>query len=47
MKCLAARERGGIMFAFAAAGFFRLGIPIWLSGIDFMRRPEFPPGLAQ
>ena len=41
------RERGGIMVAFAAAGFVWLGVLLWLSGIDFVSRPEFPPGLAQ
>jgi cytochrome c oxidase subunit 4 len=40
------RDRGGIMIAFAIAGFFWLGILLWLSGIDFVSRPEFPPGLA-
>jgi cytochrome c oxidase subunit 4 len=38
------RERGGIMIAFAIAGFFWLSILIWLSGIDFITRPEFSPG---
>jgi cytochrome c oxidase subunit IV len=37
------RERSGVMIAFAAAGFFWLGILIWLSGADFMTRPQFPP----
>ncbi len=37
------RERSGLMIAFAAAGFFWLGILIWLSGIDFITRPGFPP----
>jgi cytochrome c oxidase subunit 4 len=36
------RERSGLTIAFAAAGFFWLGILIWLSGIDFMTRPELP-----
>jgi cytochrome c oxidase subunit IV len=39
------RERNGVMIAFAAAGFFWLGILIWLSGTDFMTRPQFPPRL--
>lgn len=30
------RERGGIMVAFAAAGFVWLGVLLWLSGIDFV-----------
>ena len=38
------RERGGVMIAFAIAGFFWLSILVWLSGIDFITRPEFPPG---
>ena len=33
------RERSGLMIAFAAAGFFWLGILIWLSGVDFVSRP--------
>ncbi len=37
------RERSGVMIAFAAAGFFWLGILIWLSGIDFITRPGFLP----
>jgi cytochrome c oxidase subunit 4 len=40
------RERSGLMIAFAAAGFFWLGILIWLAGIDFVTRPQFPPTLA-
>jgi cytochrome c oxidase subunit 4 len=40
------RERNGLMIAFAAAGFFWLGILIWLAGIDFGTRPQFPPTLA-
>ena len=39
------RERSGVMIAFAAAGFFWLGILVWLSGTDFATRPEFPPDL--
>ncbi len=40
------RERSGLMIAFAAAGFFWLGILIWLSGTDFVTRPVFPPALV-
>jgi cytochrome c oxidase subunit IV len=39
------RQRSGVMIAFAAAGFFWLGILIWLSGTDFVTRPQFPPHL--
>lgn len=41
------RERNGVMIAFAAAGFFWLGILLWLSGTDFLTRPVFPPTLLQ
>ena len=41
------RERGGVMIAFAAAGFFWLAVLIWLAGADFISRPEFPPRLPQ
>jgi cytochrome c oxidase subunit 4 len=41
------RERSGLMIAFAAAGFLWLGILIWLSGADFVSRPEFPPIFVQ
>jgi len=37
------RERGGLMIAFAAAGFFWLAILLWLAGTDFLTRPQFPP----
>jgi len=37
------RERGGLMIAFAAAGFFWLAILLWLAGTDFLTRPRFPP----
>jgi cytochrome c oxidase subunit 4 len=40
------RERGGVLIAFAAAGFFWLGIFIWLAGVDFVTRAQFPPGLG-
>jgi cytochrome c oxidase subunit 4 len=39
------RERSGLMIAFAAAGFFWLSILVWLSGTDFVTRPQFPPHL--
>ena len=37
------RERSGVMIAFAAAGFFWLGILIWLAGTDFISRRELSP----
>jgi cytochrome c oxidase subunit 4 len=37
------RERDGVMIAFAAAGFFWLGILLWLAAADFLVRPQFPP----
>jgi cytochrome c oxidase subunit IV len=37
------RARSGVTITFAAAGFFWLGILIWLAGTDFVSRPEFPP----
>lgn len=41
------REQGGLMIAFAGAGFFWLAILIWLAGTDFTTRSQFPPPLAQ
>ena len=37
------RERGGIMIAFAGAGFFWLAILLWLAFADYVTRPDFPP----
>jgi cytochrome c oxidase subunit IV len=37
------RERRPLIIAFACAGFFWLGILMWLAAADFMTRPEFPP----
>ena len=37
------RERGGLMIAFAAAGFFWLAIMLWLALADYLTRPTFPP----
>ncbi len=39
------RQGSGLVIAFAAAGFFWLGIFLWLAGNDFLTRPEFPPAL--
>jgi cytochrome c oxidase subunit 4 len=36
------RERGPLVIAFAAAGFFWLAILFWLGGADFLTRPGFP-----
>ena len=35
------RERGGIMIAFAGAGFFWLAILLWLAFADYVTRPDF------
>lgn len=37
------RERSGLVIVFAAAGFFWLALLIWLAGVDFVSRPQFPP----
>ena len=39
-------ERRPLTIAFAAAGFFWLGIMLWLVSIDFTTRPQFPPTLS-
>jgi cytochrome c oxidase subunit IV len=33
------RQRGGLTIAFAAAGFFWLGIMLWLAMADYLTRP--------
>ena len=33
------RERGGLTLAFAGAGFFWLGIMLWLALADYLTRP--------
>jgi cytochrome c oxidase subunit 4 len=38
-------ESSGLKRAFAAAGFFWLGLLLWLAASDFLTRPEFPPGM--
>ena len=40
------REHRGLVIAFASAGFFWLGILLWLAGADFVTRPQFPPTLT-
>src|SRR5689334_3930761 len=37
------RERNSLTLAFAIAGFFWLGIMLWLAFSDYMTRPNFPP----
>jgi cytochrome c oxidase subunit 4 len=37
------RERNSLTLAFAIAGFFWLGIMLWLALSDYMTRPNFPP----
>lgn len=38
------RERNSLTLTFAAAGFFWLGIMLWLALTDYVTRPNFPPG---
>lgn len=37
------RERNALTLTFAAAGFFWLGIMLWLALTDYVTRPNFPP----
>jgi cytochrome c oxidase subunit IV len=37
------RERNALTLTFAGAGFFWLGIMLWLALCDYMTRPTFPP----
>jgi cytochrome c oxidase subunit IV len=37
------RERHSLTMAFAGAGFFWLGIMLWLAMADYVTRPNFPP----
>jgi cytochrome c oxidase subunit IV len=39
------RRGAGLTIAFAAAGFFWLGVLLWLAGTDFITRPQFPPDM--
>ena len=39
------RESRALVIAFAGAGFFWLGIMLWLALADFVTRPNFPPRL--
>ena len=37
------RDRNPLTLTFAGAGFFWLGIMLWLALSDYMTRPNFPP----
>jgi len=37
------RERNSLTLPFAIAGFFWLGIMLWLALSDYVTRPNFPP----
>ncbi len=37
------RERNALTLTFAGAGFFWLGIMLWLALTDYVTRPNFPP----
>jgi cytochrome c oxidase subunit 4 len=37
------RERNSLAITFAGAGFFWLGIMLWLALADYVTRPNFPP----
>jgi cytochrome c oxidase subunit 4 len=39
------RHRSGLTRAFAAAGFVWLLVLLWLAGVDYMTRAQFPPAL--
>ena len=39
------RERNSLTLTFAGAGFFWLGIMLWLVLTDYMTRPNFPPDI--
>ncbi len=39
------RERNPLTLAFACAGFFWLGIMLWLAFSDYATRPNFPPAM--
>ena len=40
------RESRGLTLAFAGAGFFWLGIMLWLAMADYVTRPDFPPAVT-
>ena len=39
------RERNPLTLTFAGAGFFWLGIMLWLALADYITRPNFPPAM--
>ncbi len=39
------RERSALTLTFAGAGFFWLGIMLWLAFSDYATRPNFPPAM--
>jgi len=39
------RERNPLTVTFAGAGFFWLGIMLWLALADYVTRPNFPPAM--
>ena len=39
------RERDALTMTFAGAGFFWLGIMLWLAFSDYATRPNFPPAM--
>jgi len=39
------RERNPLTLTFAGAGFFWLGIMLWLALADYVTRPNFPPAM--
>jgi cytochrome c oxidase subunit IV len=39
------RERNSLAITFAGAGFFWLGIMLWLTLADYITRPNFPPAI--
>jgi cytochrome c oxidase subunit IV len=40
------RERNPLTLTFAGAGFFWLGILLWLAFSDYLTRPNFPPAMG-
>ena len=40
------RERNPLTLTFAGAGFFWLGIMLWLAFSDYITRPNFPPSMV-
>jgi len=40
------RDRNPLTLTFAGAGFFWLGIMLWLALADYVTRPNFPPSLT-